>query len=315
MKITHFFYCPFTGLGLYDGFRGNRWLKNRIKIFKQFVVPSLKAQVNKNFVLWISWRNKEKNNPIVREFISYLDSITEFKSVHTFSGVCFYDDKYPDEEAKDRLLTSLHGALGELVNVIGESDFVYITIQPSDDCYSRFAVAGIQKIFEQAPQFQAFGFSKGYIINYQTKEVKEYNPTTNPPFYTIRFPRDVFVDPLKHFQYTALKKDIGKYKKGTPLPSHEYIGDCLNYGVIKEREFLVGCHGENISTHFNIPFAGELINVEILKNFGLFDVPPLKIRYSIRKRIMKMLPHKVQRKLRYWFGEKLWNKYYEFIRS
>ena len=37
-KFKHLIYCPFTGLGLYNGFRGNRWLKNRIKIFKEFVV-------------------------------------------------------------------------------------------------------------------------------------------------------------------------------------------------------------------------------------------------------------------------------------
>ena len=70
MEYKHLIYCPFTGLGLYGGFRGNRWLQNRIQIFKQFVIPSLKAQTNKDFTLWISWRPEEKNNPDI-EFHLY----------------------------------------------------------------------------------------------------------------------------------------------------------------------------------------------------------------------------------------------------
>ena len=76
--FKHLLYVPFTGLGLYNGFRGNKWLKKRIQIFKQFVVPSLHAQINQNFIIWISWRPEEKNNHIVKEFYQYLR--TEFGS-------------------------------------------------------------------------------------------------------------------------------------------------------------------------------------------------------------------------------------------
>jgi len=41
----------------------------------------------------------------------------------------------------------------------------------------------------------------------------------------------------------------------------------------------------------------------------------LKIKYSIRKRLLKALPYKVQRKLRYWFGELFYQKMYEFLRN
>ncbi len=310
-KIVHFLYCPWTGLGLYNGFRGNRWLRNRLKLFKQFVIPSLRNQTNKNFVLWCSWRYEERNNPYVKELVSYLDKIKEFKTVHTFHGICFYDDKYEPKEARNRLLGSLHDSIGDLLDTIGEVDYVYMTIQPSDDCYRKDAVQGIQAIFKELPAYNAFGFSQGYIMNYLTKEIAEYNPTTNPPFYTIKFPRDVFCDPLKHAGYTSLKRDVGQYKKGTSLPSHEYVGDCLYYGTVKERGFIVGIHGENISTTFNHPYRGEMVDKEVLKDFGLYDVPPLKLRLSLRKWILKKLPYKVQRKLRYWFSEKLYN----FLRS
>ena len=291
---------PWTGLGLYGGFRGNSWLKNRIKVFKQFVIPSLQAQTCKDFVLHCCWRREEKNNPLVKELVEYLKVIKEFKTVHTFHGILFYDDKYPDDVARDRLITSLHGTMGELIDVIGEVDEVYVSIQPSDDLYHRNTVQFIQSAFKENPELEAMGFTKGYICNYLTKEVSNYDPSTNPPFYTIRFSRENFVNPLKHIQYTALKYDVGKYKAGTPLPSHEYVKDCLKYGTINERGFCVGVHSVNISTNWNIPFKGAEVDPVVLKDFGVYEVPRLKIKISLGKKILLKLPYKVQRKLRYY---------------
>lgn len=277
-------------------------------------MPSLQAQTSQNFSLWISWRRDDRSNPLVKELIAYMDGIPEFKTVHTFAGVCFYDDKYPDLEARDRLLTSIHASMGGLLDTIGECEYILMTIQPSDDLYHKTAIEGLQYIFKQN-DFEAAGFTKGFMCNYLTKELAEYNPTTNPPFYTIKFPRETFIDPRKHVNFTALKKDVGKYKAGTPLPSHEYVGDCLKYGKIDARGFLVGCHGENISTVFNHPFKGAPVSPEVLADFGIDKVPPLKLKISIRKKILRRLPFPVQRKLRYIFGEKLWQWFYNFLRT
>lgn len=320
MKTKHLVYCPFTGLGLYNGFRGNRWLKNRIKIFKQFVVPSLLSQTNDNFILWISWRREERNNPIVLQLIKYLDDIfSENQVIHTFAGVCFYDDKYNDDEARERLLDSIHQSMPTLLNALGECDYILMTIQPSDDIYESCAFDKIQHVFEKEKSIQALGYTQGYICNYFTKVVAEYNPTTNPPFYTIKFPREVFQDPLSHLQYTSLKVNIGKYKQGTPLPSHEYVGNCLKYRTLNGRGFMVGTHSENISTVFNHPFKGKEIawpeDQSLLKDFGISQTTPLILKTSLRKRILKALPFDVQKRLRYLFGEKIWNYWYNFLRS
>ena len=157
MEFKHLIYVPFTGLGLYGGFRGNRWLRNRIKIFEQFVIPSLKAQTNQNFSLWISWRPEEKRNPIVREFIKQNWGI---ETIHTFHGLCFWDDKFSDDIAQNQLLTNLHGTMGELVDHIGDVDYVFMTIHPSDDCYNKNAVKGIQTCFKEIPTLEAFGFDR-----------------------------------------------------------------------------------------------------------------------------------------------------------
>lgn len=307
-KFIHFMYCPWTGLGMYGGFRGNRWLKNRIKVFKQFVVPSLQNQSDKNFVLWCSWRREEKKNRHVQELMEYLANISEFKTVHTFHGVCFWDDKYPDEVAHERLLVALHDSMGELLDPIGDAENVYMTIQPSDDCYHGQAVHAIHECFKKLPEYQALGYSQGYMMNYRTKELAEYNPSTNPPFFTIKFPKDIFIDPLKHAEYTG------------PYKSHEYVGDRLKYGSIPVRGFLVGTHGENISTVFNHPYRGRIIekgpeNDKILKEFGLVNIPAVHINLSLRKLILRKLPQRVQRKLRYLFGEKFYNRLYNFLRS
>lgn len=317
-KICHFLYVPFTGLGLYQGWRGRRWLRNRIKIFKQFVVPSLVAQTNQNFILWISWRYQDKYDLDVRGLEDYLEKRFPGRVVFTYAGVCFWDDKYPDAVAYNRLIDAVHGSMGELFNMMGESDTILMTIQPSDDCYSRSAVGGIQSTFAKFPELEAVCFQNGYIMNYQTKQVAEYTPDTNPPFYTIKFPRKTFTDPLKHLEFTALKEDVGKYRKGTPIPSHEYVSKALKVGSVRERLFCVGVHGENISTAWNHPFRGEMLEGaerdQVFQDFGLEHVPSLTLKVSVRKTIMRALPYGWQRKLRYWFGERLYARFYDYIR-
>lgn len=293
-NTAHFMYVPFTGLGLYRGFRGQTWLKNRIQVFKQFVVPSLQAQTNQNFMIWVSWRPEERGNRQVEALKQYLEGIFgSSRVVFTYYGVCFWDDKYSEVEAYTRLMRSLHHSMSELINYVGDVQDVIMTIQPSDDCYYAGAVAEIQTVLKNT---QACGYTKGYICSYQTKEVREYNPDTNPPFFSIKFSKEIFIDPYQHFKYTG------------PYHSHEYVPDYLKYAKIEKRGFLVGCHGENISTHFNLPYAGQ---PAILVGFpALALAPVLKIRYSLRKRLLRKLPHQVQRKLRYWFGELLLNKFY-----
>ena len=297
---------PFTGLGLYGGHRGNRWLRNRIKIFKQFVVPSLLAQTNQNFVIWISWRHEDRGDSRIQELHQYL--LNRFpRVVFTYAGVCFWDDKFSDEDAYTRLVESVHGSMGELINEIGESKEVLMTIQPSDDCYDCRMVEETQEFFRERPSVHVYGYARGYVMDYINQRLAEWNPNTTPPFYTIRFPRETFVDPLKHLQYTG------------PYKSHEYVKDYLPAVYREVRGFLVGTHGENISTIFNHPFTGHEYlgdNIgRILRDFGLGSVAPLKVNMGFRRAIMRRLPYGWQRKLRYWFGERMFARFYNWIRS
>ena len=300
-KVAHFLYVPLLGLGLYGGHRGNRWLKNRIHIFKQFVLPSLLNQSNKNFILWVSVRHEDRGDSILNEFKESLEQ-SGLRVIFTYSGICFWDDKYPDNVAHGRLINALHGATADLINVMGDADTVLMTIQPSDDCYYSVMVEEMQRLFAENPQVQAAAYQKGYVMDYINKKLCEWNPKTNPPFYTIKFKREVFLNPLEHVNYAGIK-------------SHEYLPTRLTTAKSETRGFLVGTHGENISTVFNHPFTGDSVSLRVLAEFGLQDVQPLTLPVSLRKRLMRALPHGWQRKLRYWLGERGYARFYAFIRS
>lgn len=300
-KLTHFLYVPFTGLGLYGGHRGKRWLKNRIKIFKQFVVPSLEAQTNQNFILWVSWRHEDRGDTDIESLEKYLKERFD-RVVFTYAGVCFWDDKYPDEVARERLLHAIQWSAGDLMNIAGETDTVLMTIQPSDDCYHKSMVNEIQTNLMNH-DLDVFGYRQGYVMDYVNHRIAEWNPKTTPPFYTIKFTHRQFFNPITHLEHTG------------PYKSHEYVKNYLKAHYSSFRGFLVGTHGENISTIFNHPYAGGDISPEILKEFGLQDSGSLKISFSLRKRLMRKLPHGWQRKLRYWLGERLFAKVYNWIRS
>lgn len=305
-KVTHFLYMPMTGLGLYGGHRGKRWLRNRIKIFKHFVLPSLLAQTNQNFILWVSFRYEDRNDYLVKEFQSFLE-LQPFRTVFTFAGVCFWDDKYPDKIAHERLLNAIHGSMGDLLNVMGEAEEILMTIQPSDDCYHKDMVKDVQSYFASDTKTHVFGYTQGYVMDYLSGRLCEWNPKTTPPFYTIRFTRKVFTDPNEHARY------IGPYK------SHEYVKDFLPSIYLSFRGFIVGTHGENISTIFNHPFAGSEFSNDtrkaILSGFGLSEIKPICLKTGFRRKIMRLLPYGWQRKLRYWLGERFYARFYDFIRA
>ena len=280
--IQHLLYVPFSGLGLYNGFRGDTWLKNRIKIFKQFVVPSLINQTKQEFIVWVSWRPEEKTNPLVQEFWQSLDGIRGMRFVFTYGGLCFWDDKLSDEDASKKLLDNLTQTLPELESYVDHADFVYMTIQPSDDMYVSNAMEEIQSVL---PITKAMGWEKGYIMNLGTKEIAEYNPETLPPFSTIIFPKETFLDPQKHYKFTK------------PYKSHEYVRWIEPFFTLPGRGFVVGTHGENISTVFDHPYKGKTLTGNerdaVLTSIRAYFTEPLEIK----KRPLRLLARQILNKL------------------
>lgn len=288
MNYTHFFCVPFTGLGLHNGFRGSRWLQNRIEVFEKFVVPSLLAQTNKDFIVWVAWRPEEEDNAQVKALYARLRE-THLEVVFTFGGILFWDDKYPNEVAAERLLSALRVSLPVLEPLV-KTDKVLVTLQPSDDMYLPDIAEHLQNWFSRAESPSAAGYRKGYIMNYQTRELAEYlgtddrtpeaiknYPDTLPPFYTLLFSREDFLDPEKHFDLI----------KG--IKSHEDIVKYPNFTSLDSRGFVVGCHGMNISTAYNHPFKGRTLGQQeasdLMFSLGILDVEPVQFKPSLRSRV------------------------------
>ena len=295
--FIHFMYVPFTGLGLHKGFRGNKWFKHRIEVFKNYTLKGLLNQTERHFFLWVSFRPEEEYNPLTIELWKYLNNLKSFPFLFTFGGVMFWDDKYKNDNLFERLRLTLP-EMGRMEDY----KWVYVTIQPSDDIYHRSAVEEIQK---QEPAIKkAFGFERGFFLNVQTHQLAEYNPDTLPPFSTIVFPKEVFLDPKKHFKY------IGPYK------SHEYVKDIFDFEILPGRGFCVLVHGDNISTVWNHPFKGREIieeeKKELFEMFGIADSKIIKRRVSmglILRTVFNVLPFNKQlRGLYHWFRENVSTK-------
>lgn len=269
--MTHFLYVPFTGLGLRGGYRGDTWLRNRIRIFKAYTLQSILNQTNQNFILWISWRPEDRTNPIVKELAEHLSDIEGLAFFFSYEGPCFWDDKHENDKLLYRLTKTLRTVA---YNVDPTSDYVLMTIYPSDDMYLNDMVETMQNW--PSDNIDVMGYLDGYIMQYSTKKLAEYNPETKPPFFTIRFPREVFIDPVKHYEFTG------------PYKSHEYVGDTMRYLALPGRGFVVGTHGENISTVFNHPYKGRELSPTsmegelVLYKTGTYYSDPLITRTGIR---------------------------------
>lgn len=295
-KFTHIFFVPFTGFGAFNGFRGNTWLKNRLHIFEEFVLKSILLQ--KDIIVWFQWRKEEKTNNLVIDFMERMKGVKGLNCVHTFSGITMWDDKYDDKTAAERLMSALKGSLPELKDIVKE-DLVLLTIQPSDDMYlcdiaERTRNKFTELLSKEKNYKQAVGLKKGYIICYNTKEIAEYttdswcndgistyHTDTTPPFFTILFPRDVFLDAEKHFKHTG------------PYKSHEYIIDVMPYTALEGRGFIVGTHGENISTTYNHRYKGRIQNKEeteeLMIKTGTLTSKPIDFKLSNRVRIRQFI--------------------------
>lgn len=273
-------------MGLFRGFRGQEWFAKRIEIFKQYTLRSLLNQTSKNFVTWITFRPQERNNPLVKELEVYLDALN-FPFIFTFDGLMYADDKFfprfrdripfikrtlrgfwrakrfdwfalydicRDKNAS--LKKRLTSSLDVLRPIFRRTDFVYLTRIDSDDIFHKDVVKLIQQI---KPQHKAITIRKGYIYNRITRELSEWNPTTNPPFHTIIFPYEVFFDAEKYLEY------MGGYR------THEDVTKLYDYIKLKGHLYCVLTHSWNISTNYSHRFRGGIIKnkVKILKDFGM----------------------------------------------
>ena len=290
-KITHFIYIPLTDVGITQVYRNNEWLKYRIDIFKQYTLKSLVQQTAKNFIIWISARPEEYNNPDIIELEKHIKS-SGLNCIMTFDGLMYWDDKFSKDfysrikniarigrkcwrtknfsnfiggakqifRDKNGLLEKrLTSALGNLKNYFSDTEYVYVTRIDSDDMFKNTAVEIIQSI---PLMTECLIFNKGLVYNKETKELYEWVPRNNPPFHTIIFKQDVFYDAKKYLEY------FNGWK------SHEDTPKIFTYQRLPDYHYCVLVHNKanQISTVWNHPFRGKEITEEKEKLLALFGI-------------------------------------------
>ncbi len=255
--MTHIIQTVMTGRSNRKEYKDN-WIKNRVDIFKNYTLKSLLNQKNKDFVHWISFRPDDNGMAWVKELKAHLESLKDYKFVFTYDGQPYHDDRGDNTYLKKRFEWSLEVVAPYI------KDNVYFTVLDSDDCLIDTAVESIQNIpFDKD---MAIVMRKGYIYNLKDKKLAEWNPATNPPFYTLMFEKDTFLNPQAYLE------------NWRAFNSHEDIVFLWKTKSIWDGSYLITTHENNKSTKWhNVyfrkhPFIGkDLTNKkdEILCQFGI----------------------------------------------
>lgn len=284
---THLIYIPMTGVGLYGGYRGDAWYQERIDVFMNTTLQSLIKQTNQGFVVWMSFREQERDNPLTARLAAIMKG-AGIRYFLTFDGLMYHDDKFTDGfQAKlknvgrclrdwvrnNRSFTDVLGGIGEiyinknntlkarlnnslytLEQYFGDSEWITVTRIDSDDLFHKQAVEIIQ---EHEPFPGALVCGKGLIYNTETKELAEWNPPTNPPFHTIFFPATHFFVPGMYLDY------FGDFK------SHEDITKVFACRKLPDNFYCVTTHNpkNHISTIWNHPFRGKLVDPDLITDY------------------------------------------------
>ncbi len=269
--FTHIIMTPFTGLGLSNGFRGNQWFIDRISIFKDYTLRSLQRQTNKNFIHWLSFREEEQESGLTKMLFEYLNTVG-YPAIFTFGGIPIWDDKYPEDVAEKRLMDSLSISLPELKDVVNGKEYVLETILASDD---MLADTAIEKIQEQQLNFMentALVHRKGMIYDTAKDRLGVWNPVKGhlPPFYTVVYRAETFIDPKKHFNFMKeyrSHEDVDKMFRTVDLPDYQYCVTTHNRNISTGWQWRRGLFGRKLIRH---PFIvneikGEAKNIIMQK--------------------------------------------------
>lgn len=282
-KTLHLVMVPFRGVGL--DFRDDEWFAQRIEIFKNYTLKSLHNQTNQDFVLWLSFRPQDRHNPLVLELMGEI----KHRAIFTFDGLMYWDDKFgggfkqiiknvgrvirgwwrgqmklsyafyllknPNKTLADRLKNSL----AYIEQIYGNPDKVLMTRIDSDDMFANRAMEVVRGFYLDYPNRQAICLQKGFIYNTTTRELAQWNPQSNPPFYTLVFDREVFFNSPKHLEF------YGDFKSHEDIPKQFEHCSSLRY----DRFYCVTTSDPKLhtSTNWNHPFRGKIVDKELLKNF------------------------------------------------
>jgi len=208
----------------------DEWWEHRLKIYEHYCLESIKNQTNKNFVLTMT-----------TDFVpdKYRDVI---KKILERSGITYYIRNVKDISFSDFIKQFSDGY-----------DYIYHTRIDSDDLIHKDAVKEIQS-YDFAER-RALVFQKGYCLDCKGGRLQHYY-MPSPPFSTIMYPIDVYLDEKKQDEYKQFR-------------SHDELVYKMNTIVLSENKFIVNVHGTNRITIYHDDrtiFTGHEKETEITEN-------------------------------------------------
>lgn len=222
------------------------WTKNRIELFKNYCLPSILNQSNKEFTWLIFF---DKDTPIeIRSFVEELERY-QFIKIHYLNGMEDFDRSYM-HEVKKSLRPTDH--------------WVITTRLDNDDMLHRDAMKVIQQNFVPRNDFM-ISLASGYVLDTNQKILAHYYYPMSPFITLIESasdsPRGIFLKP--HTQWNNLRLFVLKeiyleiFKPTLRLSRF----------ILKQPMWVQTFHKKNISNSF---YRGlPVLNSKVLSDFGV----------------------------------------------
>lgn len=143
------------------------WMDHRVDLFRQFCLPSIKNQSNKNFK-WLIYFDKNTDN-------CFKDKFDKISRANDFFKVKYVDDY-------SQFLNRYKDDLNDLRDK--GKKYIITTRFDNDDCFHGDAIEMIQKQFDYQ-KYMAINFIKGYCLQVEPKYYLYKNYSFSNPFVSL----------------------------------------------------------------------------------------------------------------------------------
>lgn len=212
------------------------WWKYRLALYENYTLKSIVNQTNQNFHLFM----------IVDNRIPLLEELERILKNSGLKYLLVKQNVKNDFENK--------------ISTLPDFDYIYTTRIDTDDLFRDDVVEEIQK--HEYIERRALVFQKGYCYDVMNKKLQHYY-ANSPPFSTILYPREIFIDEDKRRKYMNIQ-------------GHDQIFTVMNSLVLSENKFVVLIHEHNQSsvyleneTRLQRYEIDKKEHLDILNKFGL----------------------------------------------
>lgn len=234
-KLIHIIYSD-CGRNI---FKTDEWWNYRFKIFQKFTLQSLLNQEQQDFYFFLVLKK-----PFPERFYPKADQILKSSGLRY---IIAYSDKKGDVKKK-------------VDANFPNSKYIYATRIDTDDMFHKSVTKEIQE--QEFKSQTALLYLKGYIYDCVNQKMRHYKEKA-PPFSTIMYPREIFLDEEE-------KRKYERYFRG-----HDTIPSYLNCEVLSENKFIVLVHKKNKRgrpgnvTAYPEKLIPKKEHAQILKDFGV----------------------------------------------